>query len=148
MGSYRRNRSCVDLPKRFRFLSNYCGCCCIDLSDGTWPSVGPMLVSTQSSGTKVLRHETSEQPSCCQVSSVNENKAKNIFRKYPSGIIKYPFDVHLLFIFIFIHSYEMTVCKSQLSYRGVARTLSILAQAVLRTDSLSVDRHNHGHGAW
>lgn len=29
--------------------------------------------------------------SCYQVSSLNENKAKNICRKQPSGVVKYPF---------------------------------------------------------
>jgi len=64
------------------------------MNEQMWPiAAGPLLATTQSSGVKV-RYETGcELPSCYQVSSLNENKAKSLCRKYPSGVIKYPFYV-------------------------------------------------------
>jgi len=60
-------------------------------SSGGWSASGPLLVTTQLPGVKVRYETDSELPTCCQVSSLNENKAKSLSRKYPSGVIKYPF---------------------------------------------------------
>ena len=61
------------------------------MSDQMWPTAGSLLASTQSGGAKVRYEADYDLPTCCQVSSLNENKAKSLCRKYPPGVIKYPY---------------------------------------------------------
>ena len=67
---------------------------CVDITDSSWPVVvalAPAAGTTQSRAVKVRYDDCCELPTCCQVSSLNENKAKSLCRRYPSGVVKYPF---------------------------------------------------------
>jgi len=69
-------------------------CCAVDATDGFVMLPGATPVKS--------RAEDGDRPSAFQISSLSESKAKQICRKEPTGVIKYPFRV--LFKIDIIHT--------------------------------------------
>ena len=82
----------------------------------------PTILSEKSeisvSSSMIRQRRPDSVPPCYQVSSLNENKAKQLCRRSPIGVIKYPFIrrkyiTHKFFLFITMKYLQLLIYRSQ-----------------------------------